>query len=116
MDKTHHHAVNDDRKHTCLLCNKSYITKKCLRAHILWKHERPDVHKCDICNKGFPKSNVLRQHIENVHEGLRKFKCEFCERTFSQIGSLDGHLTHKHEGKVICTKLAIIRLSDGKPR
>ena len=24
-------TVDSDRKHTCLLCNKSYITKKCLR-------------------------------------------------------------------------------------
>ena len=65
------------------------------------KNSNEDKHSCQVCQKSFINKTHLLRHM-NVHEQvLRKFPCNICSATFARKDSLMKHRTRLHfRGKV----------------
>ena len=92
---------NENRKHSCLICRKSFASAHYLNVHTrTHTGERP--YKCSICNKSFTQSSTLKTH-QLTHSGKRPWTCNVCNKTFALRGNLRTHqLIHTGEKPYAC--------------
>jgi KRAB domain-containing zinc finger protein len=117
--------------HPCKICNKKFISKLKLKAHLnsshcnkyscsectatfrtkklLAKHntghrrkEKEKISKYYCCGKLFVKKESLEKHIK-THECFQIFECDFCRRIFNKKKNLCLHMI-KHTSKDICER------------
>ena len=81
--------------HKCGKCDKKYLNKASLLAHIQSIHEGK-THNCQKCDKEFISKTNLNTHNLNIHEG-QKHKCETCGKEFPQRSSLTNHIKVMHQ-------------------
>lgn len=82
----------------CEECEKSFATRKQLRAHT--NTHRPLVmYNCDYCDYKCKTKVHLSRHTR-IHAGSRPYTCPYCEYSSTTVGNLRKHImsTKKHEG------------------
>ncbi|XP_011159477.1 zinc finger protein 84 [Solenopsis invicta] len=104
-------------RHTCEICNKSFIKKQNLNEHLEkhWKKDKnvslPRKFTCSMCDSELPTFRMLRHHMTQIHQLdcqdplIMKQKplheCDECQEKFKHQMSLKAHKERVHEGKII---------------
>jgi len=125
-EKERRQGKKKDDPGVCPHCGEHF---KCLKQHIMYKHETAKPWKCDLCDfshslkKGLDghkrachtdESNLkvchicgykaatnqtMRMHIEAKHEKKRDFACNVCDAKFYRKFKLDLHVRVNHLGE-----------------
>ncbi|GFN95939.1 Zinc finger protein [Plakobranchus ocellatus] len=77
-------------KHKCELCDKTFLEKSKLQAHIAALHTQELPYTCSVCGKSYAIKSSLVRH-ERHHSGARPYKCSFCSETFLEKRELVRH-------------------------
>ncbi|GBP24630.1 Zinc finger protein 782 [Eumeta japonica] len=87
-----------EKPFTCETCRRSFITKRSLANHIVFKHQNIDKYKCTVsnCTKTFPAPSMLEYHFLKQHSNETPFVCQHCSRGFFRISDLSRHLRVSH--------------------
>ena len=73
-------CAREDKKFSCIFCNKSYKTKYTFLRHLNKKHKKKSSHllnpqkndlECEYCNKVFTRKDNLNRHIKNYCKKAR---------------------------------------------
>lgn len=75
----------------CVLCHKSFASRKGLNAHMLSHDENRPSFACDACDKTFTRPSDMDRHKKSSHSN-EKCPCEHCGRFLSRA---DGLLSHQ---------------------
>ena len=59
--------VNEEGRHQCNQCSRSYTNKSNLAKHMEWKHREMQVFECESCGKTFSTPSNLRRHTKQKH-------------------------------------------------
>ena len=107
----------DNSRFCCDVCNKKFIWKGALRAHLL--NHKPEIDRkdftCTICNRKYLSAGSLSWHKKRAHSTnipvQAKNLCEICSKTFATLTSFKEHmLGHSEESVMLqiqcpkCTK------------
>ena len=86
--------VEERAKFKCNMCEKTFVSKKGLRDHVLYIHNQENPYKCEQCEyQTYNKSN-LRMHVKRVHEKRPLYDtCPHCDK---QVVNLDYHTKIYH--------------------
>ena len=60
-------AINDEGRHECSMCDKTYVNKSDLTKHYNWKHKAGNIFKCNMCGKNFCNQYTLSRHVRMKH-------------------------------------------------
>ena len=108
-------------KFECLICQKMFIHRNSLVAHLRQKHKDDlkykcnhttlcncdnndlnlmistpkSLYQCQICSKSYYDKYKLDEHVQGIHEGGHK--CQICDKCFSHRRTLDHHLLKVHD-------------------
>lgn len=83
----------------CTQCEKDYLRKVHLEAHINSKHSGIRPYSCEVCSKEFASKYGMREH-ERTCKGMNPLvPCPICNRTFQHRASLKHHHDAVHSGK-----------------
>ena len=72
-------------RHTCDLCDQSFLRPSLLKNHKLIKHSNEKPFKCELCHKQFKRKISLKNHMNRFHNmSTQTFKCTFadCDQEF----------------------------------
>ena len=82
---------------SCESCEKTFLSRTKLKAHIKWNHEgrpktKPKRASCNVCYRSFNNKKYLEKHILFVHinSGAKYVLCSVCEKEFPII-SIASH-------------------------
>ncbi|CAD7092266.1 unnamed protein product [Hermetia illucens] len=90
------------RTKICDICNKPFVSKSALEAHIR-THTGDRPFKCDVCPKAFKTQGGLALHLRR-HLGVRPYVCNVCNKSFGESSNLRVHMrTHTGEKPHKCT-------------
>lgn len=115
-----HLQIHEDpskKKFSCDKCEKRFIWKGALRAHLL--NHQPEAEKkdfdCTLCSRKYQSAGALSWHKKTSHtqQATAKSKnlCEICSKTFATLTSFKEHLlTHSED----CEKLQLQCAQCGK--
>ncbi|XP_067144744.1 zinc finger protein 271-like [Centruroides vittatus] len=106
-------SSHSKRNHTCDLCQKTFVSKEILQAHLNF-HIRKKPFSCTTCNQKFSWLFLLRRHLKeyntekqieidhkirhlssslkNRKVSKRKhFRCDICDKLLTSKGHLERH-------------------------
>ena len=84
------------KKYSCSKCNKEFLIKKSLDAHIKSIHEEKK-YQCKQCEYQAYQKGYLTKHIKAMHSELfPKFECSECDKKFSRKFGLNKHRKFVH--------------------
>ncbi|KAG6460260.1 hypothetical protein O3G_MSEX011869 [Manduca sexta] len=83
-----------ERNHICAECGQGFFIKQSLDEHMI-KHNGERVFKCTVCPKAYARKKTLREHMR-IHNNDRRFKCGICALAFVQKCSLKSHMLSNH--------------------
>lgn len=95
-----HFDQSGSEKLYCHFCNKSYIERSPLVAHIRFAHLNVRLQKhCPHCDYQTYSVNMLKEHIGRAHmrEQDWEFSCPFCEKKFIMKCKMDDHIKGVHQ-------------------
>ena len=99
MYELHMESCSQEKGHWCQECNKGYITKQALVAHLKVKHSpAPTVEQltCLISSKVFKVIKTMREHMAS-HKGLFHCRVKGCSAgLFLLPKRLNRHTEEKH--------------------
>ncbi|XP_055702181.1 oocyte zinc finger protein XlCOF6-like isoform X2 [Phlebotomus papatasi] len=97
-----HMDVHNDIKYSCAHCPKTFITKEKLKTHIQLNHVDKRSDPCKICKQIF-KSNVrLKIHMRDIHNVRRvTHECSTCGKKFFSEQALQLHIRRAHEKNIV---------------
>ncbi|KAJ8927764.1 hypothetical protein NQ314_019768 [Rhamnusium bicolor] len=117
--RRHEKIHNDVPKYMCSQCDKTFLTKQYLDAHMeKHKKKRPawndtklstattNPHKCNYCEASFTSAIKLTRHITS-HAGLRPYPCKLCGRTFLLSHHLTRHMRSHYAAQSSSPEAAI---------
>jgi KRAB domain-containing zinc finger protein len=91
----HMESHNPDRTRLdCPLCNKSYVTDRSLKTHLL-RHQGEKKYECDICDASYTVHNHLNRHRWEKHK-IMPYKCDACDSSFTHVRALKEHCIEAH--------------------
>ncbi|XP_046822002.1 zinc finger protein 836-like [Vespa crabro] len=83
----------------CIYCGRRFVEKASLMKHEqshLPNDQR--THTCDVCQKTFLHATDLSLH-KKYHDPDKKFDCEVCGREFNRLNNLQRHMmVHQQQG------------------
>lgn len=92
---------NDKRQHSCAICDKWFLKKSNLEAHMRIHLNMKD-HVCKVCGKSFIQVGNYVAHLR-VHTKERPFCCILCPKSYTQSSALTVHVrSHTQEKNFIC--------------
>ena len=65
---------NETTSHSCLSCNKIFLSYKKMKAHMVRSHENGN-YKCSTCNIGFSSVLKLKNHVE---KSIQRHTVAYC--------------------------------------
>ncbi|XP_041968478.1 gastrula zinc finger protein XlCGF57.1-like [Aricia agestis] len=83
-----------ERNHICPECGQGFFIKQSLDEHMI-KHNGERVFKCTVCYKSYARKKTLREHMR-IHNNDRRFKCGVCGLAFVQKCSMKSHMLSNH--------------------
>lgn len=90
----------------CTECDKSYLQRHSLNAHMKYHSEKKFV--CDICNKTFYERQQLKRHLIK-HTGVKAWKCHLCMTEMQMVyyfrDGLKKHLKKIHDSAISSIEL-----------
>lgn len=88
----------DERKHKCSFCSKTFKQRGDLRAHLRAHLISRERFKCDFenCDYETLREEGLRAH-RKIHDSNQDYYCHLCERVFNRGNNLSRHLKDKHK-------------------
>ncbi|XP_033231749.1 zinc finger protein 595-like [Belonocnema kinseyi] len=95
--------VEEEKKHKCEKCARSYKQKYCLNYHQRFECEVMPQFNCKFCGKLFKHKGYINKHIDRVHqkknskEPKTKLNCDNCSQTYTTISSLNRHKRIQHD-------------------
>ena len=116
--------VKKEQIFSCERCEKTYLTNKNLKEHVLKFHEKITPYSCEQCHRSFGLESTLKTHIANMHQKVpcdkcnqicstsmmlkrhkakvhgiisdKAHQCEFCSLVYEQKPSLERHIAKYH--------------------
>ena len=92
----HIRTHNDERQHTCPICNQGFRASSHLKTHIKAIHTKERNFQCPKCPRFFATSWNLKIHLKNKHGKLKDYACKFCLEHFITPQALAGHIRSGH--------------------
>ena len=89
-------VVNDNGRHECDQCHKTYSGPGGLYNHKQSAHQGVK-YACYHCNYQATSQGSLTIHIQSRHEGI-KYACDQCDYQATSRGNLTIHIQSRHEG------------------
>ncbi|XP_011197219.2 zinc finger protein 91 isoform X2 [Bactrocera dorsalis] len=93
--KRHLVVHTGERLHKCATCDKSFSLSSTLKQHMLTHATERAKHICIVCTKTYLTKKALNVHLR-LHTGVQPFKCEHCELAFRTSGQRIAHLKVRH--------------------
>uniref|UniRef100_A0A0K8UIX7 Zinc finger protein 91 n=2 Tax=Bactrocera latifrons TaxID=174628 RepID=A0A0K8UIX7_BACLA len=93
--KRHLVVHTGERLHKCATCDKSFSLSSTLKQHMLTHTTERAKHICIVCMKTYLTKKALNVHLR-LHTGVQPFQCEHCELVFRTSGQRIAHLKVKH--------------------
>ncbi|XP_036215694.2 zinc finger protein ZFP2 isoform X2 [Bactrocera oleae] len=93
--KRHLVVHTGERLQKCTTCNKSFSLSSTLKQHMLTHNAERAKHICIVCAKTYLTKKALNVHLR-LHTGVQPFQCEHCELGFRTSGQRIAHLKVKH--------------------
>ncbi|CAH2062252.1 unnamed protein product, partial [Iphiclides podalirius] len=93
-----------ERDAQCAVCGRRFFSAKALRAHMV-RHGGERRFGCAVCGKAYARKYTLREHTR-IHEGDKRFKCPTCGAAFVQKCSLRSHLLSNHGVSVAASDIS----------
>ena len=85
-----------NEKYRCEYCGKHFTTGPNLKRHV-HIHTGDQKHfKCNVCDKSYVTKSKLDAHISSVHEN-KVYSCDLCENTYNRLDTLKTHKNKSHE-------------------
>ena len=84
--KTDERSHMCEKRHTCNVCNKQFVSSLQLGYHM-----RTHAAACSICRKKFAHTSALKRHVRSHADGL-PFACDACSRRFADTSQLEAHM------------------------
>ena len=92
--KNHLKSAHQKREHFCIICDKMFVHRYQLRAHIENIHEG---HYCDPCKLQLANEDKMQEHNQTSHAGIG-FICSECKKSYSSQLRLNMHCkAEKHK-------------------
>ncbi|XP_039461541.1 zinc finger and SCAN domain-containing protein 2-like isoform X1 [Oreochromis aureus] len=101
VEKLKEHLQNYQKTYKCLICGKSFYSRKSFRSHVSF-HTANKLFKCNVCSKTFPRMSALRIH-RSIHGEEKLYQCDICPKSFGLKGQLTAHTkTHTRKERYHC--------------
>ncbi|XP_033231875.1 zinc finger protein 595-like [Belonocnema kinseyi] len=91
-----------EKKHTCEKCARSYKRKVHLNQHVRYECDVRLQFRCTFCGKEFKRKGDLSRHVSQIHIkkiflklGM-KYICEKCSRSYLSLSGLHHHKRVEH--------------------
>lgn len=84
--------VDPNEKLTCPQCYKMFCSKKNVKRHVQYEHERKDRLHCTSCNKTYASKTALTYHMKKFHSDSSGMKCDGCDEIFLEFKKFKDHI------------------------
>lgn len=96
--ETHINSHKDSKPFKCDKCQKGFLSKAYLQAHLNWHLDKTKKVTCPICKKTF--SQRLNVHMRS-HTGERPHPCPNCPKKFITGSAMRKHLRRVHAQEIM---------------
>lgn len=83
------------KEHSCTLCSYKTTFPTNLKRHMTLHTQEPQFI-CEKCAAKFQTKSALQEHIVGVHSGHKEFSCDKCGNQFNRRSDLNRHLLNTH--------------------
>ncbi|XP_055678107.1 zinc finger protein 260-like [Lutzomyia longipalpis] len=94
--KSHRSKKVENQSFICHLCQKTFISRETIRAHMITVHLKKKRYSCNHCDQKFIHSLTRYRHINKYHLKKTVASCSLCSASFYHKTSLVAHRRKFH--------------------